>query len=100
MIEITTGTLEERVIRFLQKTYPATIYDVKNKLHVSEKMVERVLHKLQIRGILELEPLSNKTYIRLLRNDFKFIGKKQHQCKAIKPDIGQKSDEYDDIMYS
>ena len=97
MIEITTGTLEERVIRFLQKTYPVTIYDVKNKLHVSKKMVERILYKLQVRGILELEPLSNKTYIRLLRNDFKFIGKKQHRCKSIKPDAGQKSD---DIMYS
>ncbi len=100
MIEITTGTLEERIIRFLQKTYPVTIYDVKNKLHVSEKMVERVLHKFQVKGIVQLEPLSDRTYIRLLRNDFRFIGKKQHQRKAIKPNIGQESDGYDDIMYS
>lgn len=102
MIEITAGTLEERIIRFLQKTYPVTIYDVKNELNVSKKMVEMVLHKFQVKGIVQLEPLSDRTYIRLLRNDFRFIGRKQ-QRKFIKHDKDNKNqepDEYDDIMYS
>jgi predicted ArsR family transcriptional regulator len=100
MIEITTGTLEERIIRFLQKTYPVTIYDVKNELNVSKKMVERVLHKFQVKNIVQLEPLSDRTYIRLLRNDFRFIGRKQQQHKFIKHNKNQEPDEYDDIMYS
>ena len=60
-----------------------------------------MLQKFQIKGIVQLEPLSNKTYIRLLRHDFSFIGKKL-QRKFIKHHSGrkkQKSSEPDEIMY-
>lgn len=32
MIEMTAGTLEERIIKLLQETYPVTIYDLKQKV--------------------------------------------------------------------
>jgi hypothetical protein len=102
MIEITTGTIEERIIKFLQKTYPVTVNDLENNLHVSRKIIIRVLQKLQTKGILRLEPLPDKTFIRLLRNDFKFIGKKR-QRKFIKHYTGKKkviSKEYDGDMYA
>lgn len=102
MIEITSGTLEERIIKLLQKIYPITISDIENKLRVSRKIIVRVLQKLQTKGILRLEPLPDKTYIRLLRHDFKFIGKKR-QRKFIKHYSGgkkQETKEYDGIMYS
>ena len=102
MIEITAGTLEERIIRFLQKTYPVTICDVKNELNVSKKMVERVLHKFQVKNIVQLEMLSDRTYIRLLRNDFRFIGRKQQRkfIKHVKGNRNQEPDGYDGMMYS
>jgi DNA-binding MarR family transcriptional regulator len=103
MIEITTGSLEERVIKFLQKNYPATVADLKDKLRISKPIILRILQKLQIKGIVELEPLPDKTYIRLLRNDFSFVGKKR-QRKFIKRYSGKKKQrtqeqDTDSIMY-
>ena len=101
MIEITTGTLEERIIKLLKKTYPISVEDIKNELNVSKDMVVRSLKKFQMKGIVRLEPLSDKTYVRLLRHDFSFIGKK-HQRKFIKHRTGKKiqdTNEYDGIMY-
>ena len=102
MIEITTGTLEERIIRILQKTYPITVEDIKKELNISVDMVIRTLKKFQMKGIVRLEPLPDKTYVRLLRHDFSFIGKKR-QRKFIKHKTGKKiqdKEEYDGIMYS
>ncbi len=102
MIEITTGTLEERIIKLLQKTYPIAVVDIKNELNVSRDMVIRSLKKFQIKGIVRLEPLPDKTYVRLLRHDFSFIGKKR-QRKFIKHRTGKKkqdTNEYDGFMYS
>jgi DNA-binding MarR family transcriptional regulator len=102
MIEITAGTLEERIIKLLQKKYPITVSDIKEKLHVSRSIVMRVLKKFQIKGIVRLEPLPDKIYIRLLRRDFSFIGKRQ-QRKFIKHRSEvekQKSKNYEGMMYS
>lgn len=101
MIEITTGTLEERIIKLLKKTYPITVEYLKKELNISKEIVLRSLKKFQMKGIVKLEPLPDKTYVRLLRHDFSFIGKKR-QRKFIKHRSGrkkQKSDEYNGIMY-
>ncbi len=102
MIEITTGTLEERIIRLLQKSYPIAVEDIKSELNVSKDMVFRALKKFQIKGIVRLEPLPDKTFVRLLRHDFSFIGKKR-QRKFIKHRTGKKKQDtkdYDGFMYS
>ena len=102
MIEITSGTLEERIIKLLQKIYPITVNDIKKELNISRDIALRTLKKFQMRGIVKLEPLPDKTYVRLLRHDFSFIGKKR-QRKFIKHRSGEKkqeTEEYDGIMYS
>ena len=102
MIEILRGTLEERIIKLLQKTYPITVSDIVGEMHISKNMAMRELKKLKVKGIIQLEPLHDKTFIRLLRNDFSFIGRKR-QRKFIKHDKDmktQKTEEYDGIMYS
>jgi len=102
MIEITTGTIDEQIIRILLKIYPVTIDDLGKRLHLSKNTIQRVLQKLQTKGILRLEPLSDKTYIRLLRHDFSFIGKK-HQRKFIKHKTTSKKKppkNYEGIMYT
>jgi predicted ArsR family transcriptional regulator len=100
MIEITTGTLQERVIKLLQKTYPITVIDIKNKLNISRIVIERLLQQLQVKGIVRLDALPDKTYVRLLRNDFSFVGKRR-QRKFIKHRTGKKpkKTDYDGIMY-
>ena len=102
MIEITTGTIEEQIIKFLQETYPVTISDIESKLHVSRKSIIRVLQKLQVKGIVQLESLPDKTYVRLLRHDFRFIGKKRQRkfIKHYSKGKKQESKEYDGMMYN
>jgi predicted transcriptional regulator len=102
MIEIVGGSIEEQIIKKLQKIYPITIKDLEKALHLSRDSIIRVLQKLQIQGIVQLESLPDKTFIRLLRNDFKFVSKKR-QKKFIKHrSVKQhyQSNDDDSIMYS
>jgi len=102
MIEITKGTLKEQIIKILQDTYPVTIEDISKRLHLSKTQITRVLKKLQMQQILVLEELPDKTYIRLIRHDFSFIGKKRQRkfIKHSKKNSKKQTDEYNGIMYS
>ena len=101
MIEIKSGTLEEQIIKILQKTYPVTVKEVKNKLNVSNVIILRALNKMQIKGILVLDILPDKTFIRLLRHDFSFVGKKrQKKFKKHSSSKRQQKKEYDGDMFA
>lgn len=102
MIDITIGSLEEQIIKLLRKTYPITIIEIAQKLHVTRREIEWVLHKFQMKGIVKLEPLPDTTYVKLMRNDFQFVGSK-YQRKTVKHTTEAKKEEnnsYDGIMYS
>jgi len=102
MIEITIGSLEEQIIKLLQKNYPITTFEIAQKLRVSRNEIEWVLQKFQIKGIVKLEPLPDIIYVRLLRNDFLFVGSKQ-QRKTMKRAVESKKEEhesYNGMMYS
>jgi DNA-binding transcriptional regulator LsrR (DeoR family) len=102
MIEITIGSLEEHIIKLLRTTYPITIAEISQKLRVSRREIEWILHKFQIKGIVKLEPLPDITYVRLLRNDFQFVGPKQ-QRRIMKQSTDATKEEnggYEGIMYS
>ena len=100
MIVINRGTIEESIIKVLQKTYPITVDKIGNELRISKDITLRVLKKFQVQGIVQLEPLSDKTYVRLVRHDINFIAKKR-QRKFIKHKTSKKKDlqEYDGIMF-
>ena len=83
MIEITGGTTEEQIIDILQKKYPITIEDIEKKLHLSNEVINRVLNRFQVKGIIQMEQLPDKTFIRLLRFDIKIVSKRR-QKKFIK----------------
>jgi predicted ArsR family transcriptional regulator len=101
MIDITTGTLEEKIIKVIQEEYPLTIADLSDRIHVSRRKLRFELLKLHSKGIIELEPLPDKTYIRLLRSDIRFVGR-QHQETFIKrrqSKYKSTDDSPDDTMY-
>lgn len=103
MVDIIRGSLEEQIIKLLQKNYPITIFELALKLQVSQKNVERILKKFQIKGITKLDPLPDKVYVRLLRNDFQFIGLKRQKKPIKKKSYQHKKEDsvnYDDVMYS
>jgi len=99
-IEIESDSLEARLLRILLRTYPVTVDDLKWELKVSSSILERTLGALQSRGILELEELPDKTFVRLLRTDIAFVGRKATQRKRFKQK-GKKSEkkEYDGMMF-
>ncbi|UCG70737.1 MAG: Lrp/AsnC family transcriptional regulator [Thermoplasmata archaeon] len=100
MIEIERGSIEARIIEVLQEVYPISIKELQKELSISEKMLERGIKRLQTRGIITLEPLPDKTYIRLLRMDFHFVGRKATQRKPIKRKGGKKKGkDYDGMAY-
>ena len=103
MIDIIRGSLEEQIIKLLQKNYPITTFELALKLGVSQKNVERILKKFQVKGIARLDTLPDKIYVRLLRNDFKIIWSKLQRRQIKKRSFYNKKEEYidpDDIMYS
>jgi Mn-dependent DtxR family transcriptional regulator len=103
MIEIDNASIDARIIKILQNKYPVTVADIEKELNLSHDRILRVLNQLHIKGIVLLEPLPDKIYVRLLRRDFRFVGKKR-QRKFIKHHRSHrpfkiKSDDNDDIMY-
>ena len=102
MIEITIGSVEEQIIKLLRATYPITTFEIAQILGVSRREIEWVLHKFQIKGIVKLEPLPDITYVRLLRNDFQFVGPRQQRriMKQTKEAKKEENSTYEGIMYS
>ena len=102
MIEIQIGSTEELILRYLQKHYPVTFAELHKTLHISQATLKRTLIKLQHQGIVRIDPLPGNTYVRLLRNDFYFLG----DHKPTKPTTKKltiptpKATDYDGIMYS
>jgi len=102
MIEIPAGSLEEQILQIVQKTYPITVAYLQNQLKIGKPILLRTLKKLQTRGILRLEPLPHKIYIRLLRNDFMIRGGKHQRKTKNHKQKEQKTqpNDSDDPMYS
>ncbi|RLF47543.1 MAG: transcriptional regulator [Thermoplasmata archaeon] len=102
MIEIKKGTLEERIIKTLEEEYPITLKELSKKLGISENILKAKLLKMQTKNILVLEPLPDKIYVRLIRFDFMFVGKRSQykfiKKKKMKGDKEEKEDD-DSIMY-
>lgn len=102
MIEIVKGTLDERIIRLLQEQYPITLGELSKKLGVSERTTRAALLKLQSRRIVELEPLPDTVFIRLIRFDFVFVGRRTQYKFIKKKRVRHEPEEEegnDDIMY-
>ena len=94
-IEVLHGSLEERVLRYLLEAYPVTTAALARDLRIPESRLARVLKALALRGIIELEQLPGKTFVRLLRQDLAFFGYKESQRKRIKRSGGKKSESKD-----
>jgi hypothetical protein len=89
-IEIATGTYEEQVIRLIMGRYPITDKDIAKELGLKLDVVRRILKGFASQGIISLEPLEDRTFIRLLRKDFHFVGRSPTQKKALKHTSGRR----------
>ncbi len=65
-MKLALSTIEIRVVRFLGENYPVTVEDIRKGLSLRRETLLRVLKAVVAKGIVELEPLPDKTYVRLL----------------------------------
>jgi DNA-binding transcriptional ArsR family regulator len=58
--------LEARIISILKDWYPITVEELRDELSLRPSELDRALKSLMVKGVIAFEPLSDKTYIRLL----------------------------------
>ncbi len=97
MKKVVVDPLEARILNILKDWYPITVEELRDELGVSRMTLERSLKALMVKGVIQLEPLSDKTYVRLLVPEIVFETPKKGKKKASPP----KDKSWDDsIMYT
>ena len=101
VIQVVEGSVESRIIRLLLEMYPVTLRDLERELRLHDDVLQRSLKALIARGIVEVEPLPDRTYVRLLRRDFAFSGLKPSQRRRVRHHGGktEKTKDYDGPMF-
>jgi len=63
---VKVSALEARIIAILKDWYPITVEELRDELSLRPSELDRALKSLMVKGLVAFEPLSDKTYIRLL----------------------------------
>lgn len=84
--------VQVRILRILKDWYPITVEELKDEMSARPATVERALRSLMLHGIIAFEPLTDKTYIRLLIPDIDLDSTGSKKTKAAVP-----RDESDDV---
>lgn len=89
------GSLEHRILELLSRVYPITTEDIRRELHVSQARVDRSLKALAQRGVVELDILPDKVYVRLLVTDLRLTRARgwKHRTSS------DSKDDYEGIAY-
>ncbi len=92
-IEIDGDSLEAKIIKQLMEGKPQTLKEMANELKVSKPKVHRAVKGLASRGIIEVQELPDKKYLRLKRTDIKFYGTDSTQEKKMKKKKSKQEEE-------
>ena len=65
-MKLQVDALQARILAILKDWYPITVEELRDELALPSGALERSLKGLMVKGVIALEPLSDKTYIRLL----------------------------------
>ena len=66
-MKLESDSLEAKIVRFLQEIYPVTLKDIRREFRQPEGRLSLALRRLEKAGIIEMEKLPDKTYVRLVR---------------------------------
>ncbi len=72
-----TNKLQEQIIKILMNKYPITTDELVKELGTRKYVVQTEIKRLEIEGIIALEVLPDKIFVRLLRRDFMFFNEKK-----------------------
>ena len=94
-MSVQVSALEARIIGILKDWYPITVEELRDELSLRKDVLERALKALIVKGVIVLEPLSDKIYIRLLAPDIEIdvVGRKRKTKQTSPPP------DNDSIMY-
>lgn len=109
MVQVKAGSVEAKILKVLLQKYPIDDLKVVELTGLGKKEVARVLNSMEARGWLIIERLPERSFIRMRRFDFTFLGRDETQRKAVKhrsKDRKKKKikedllkDDNDDMMY-
>ncbi|MGA1820905.1 MAG: hypothetical protein ACMUIG_00095 [Thermoplasmatota archaeon] len=110
MVQVKAKSIEAKILKVLLRIYPVDSNTVSDEIGIPLREVDRILKGMEKRGWISLERLPDRTFIRLRRTDFTFLGREETQRKAVKhkrkdrkkSEIKKKltRDEHDDMMYA
>lgn len=86
--------VEMKILKILQDWYPVTVEELRDELRMRQDTLERALKSMVVKGVVALEPLSDKTYVRLLMSDVTVAPKGERPKTGDDPD-----DFYDALVY-
>lgn len=91
--------LEARIVSILKDWYPITVEELRDELSIRPSELDRALKALMVKGIIAFEPLSDKTYIRLLVPEIVIESERKGQGRRKRPPKPPR-EESDSIMYA
>lgn len=101
-MKLEIDSLEAKIVRFLQEIYPVTLKDIRREFRQPDGRIDLALRRLEKSGIIEIEKLPDKTYVRLIRAT-SYVGSRPVNKKAIKHEKTKKKAEYggedNSVMY-
>lgn len=86
--------VEMKILKILRDWYPVTVEELREELRMREDTLERSLKSMVVKGVVALEPLSDKTYVRLLMSDVSVAPKGKRPKTGDDP-----GDFYDALVY-
>jgi hypothetical protein len=110
MVQVNARSNEAKLLKVLLEKYPVDDKELMEKTGLSKLEVERALKGMEARGWVKLDRLPDRTYVRMNRFDFTFLGRDETQRKAVKHKSKDRKkrkkkqdllkDEIDDMMYA
>lgn len=97
-MKLKVDALQARIIGILRDWYPITVEELRDELSLPSGVLERSLKALMVKGVIAFEPLSDKTYIRLLVPDLVLEKDGKERKKAAHGPV-PKEPPSDDLMY-
>ena len=90
-MDLPKDSLERRIIEFLQEHYPITVAELAKEMHLSEQNIHHSLKVMERRGLVELDVLPDKTFVRpLVLLSGKGLGLKTGNLKTKNKEIENK----------
>ena len=91
--------LQARILNILKDWYPITVEELRDELSLPSGVLERALKALMVKGVIELEPLTDKTFIRLLVPEMIFEVDRNERRRKKKSPPSEAPPRDDSIMY-